>query len=494
MFLRAVLTSSLLLALLPAARAELPPAVAEQLARIKVPEDAMAGMVIRLADGALLMSHQPDRSLQPASTMKLVSTTVGLNKLGPLFRGRTALMSGAEIRRGALHGDLVLRGGADTDLDWQALQGMLQTLRHQGIKTIHGDLLIDRSLYQPARMDMGVAPFDEAPEFRYNTIPDALNLNLNLVKLTLSANMDALDVNMMPALENVSIRHEMSLSDAPCKDWGDGWLPPTIERKRDRLQIVLHGSYPKNCEKTTEINILDRTEYAARLFKSLWRQMDGSFKGEVREASAPAGLRVLTEHRSRPLAELLRDINKASDNTFARMLFLNMGTFAVDSAITGNVTVLAREPVDTLQRSDREVRAWFRQHGIDDAGMVLENGSGLSRKERLTPRQLASLLQVGYNSIWAPELMASLPLSAMDGTMRSRLKDSPAAGRARIKTGSLKNVIAVAGFVLDAQGRQCIVVGMINADTMKWADGRAVLDSLIDWVARSGGSVLEVMR
>ena len=159
----------------------------------------------------------------------------------------------------------------------------------------------------------------------------------------------------------------------------------------------------------------------------------------------------------------------------------------MDSAIAGNATLLAREPADTLLRAEREIRNWLRQNNIDDTGMVLENGSGLSRSERITPAQLAGVLKAGYQSFWAPELLASLPLAAMDGTMRTRLKDSPAAGRSRVKTGALKNVVAVAGYVLDAQGRQCVVVGMINSDTMKGSEGRAVLDGLIDWVARSGG-------
>ena len=486
MFHRAVIAAILLFACLAAAHAELPAPVGDLLARAKIPPEAMGGMVIRLSDGATLVSHNPGLSLQPASTMKLVSTVIGLNKLGPLFRGRTVLESAAEINNATLDGDLVLRGGADVDLNAETLQAMLQILRNKGIKHIRGDLLIDRSLYQPARMDIGIVAFDEAPEFRYNVIPDALNLNLNLLKLDLAADKYALQVNMLPLMENVSLTHDMTLVDAACKDWDNGWITPTVERKRDKLQIVLHGTYPKDCTKTTELNLLNRTDYAERLFRALWKQLGGSFRGRVREAAVTTRMRTLAEHRSRPLAEVLRDINKVSDNTFARMLYLNLGTYAVDSAITGNATLLPPEPADTRQRAEREIRNWLRQNEIDDSGMVLENGSGLSRSERLTAAQLAGVLKAGYQSFWAPELLASLPLAAMDGTMRSRLKESPAAGRARVKTGTLRNVVAVAGFVLDAQGRQCVVVGMINSDTMKGSEGRAVLDGLIDWVARSG--------
>ena len=488
MFHRAVMTAALCLATIAplTAHAELPAPVAERLAQANISQDAIGSIVVRLSDGATLVSHNADLSLQPASTMKLVSTIIGLDTLGPMFRGRTLLQSDAQIRGGRLMGNLVLRGGADVDLNWQALQGMLQTLRDRGIKHINGDLLIDRSLYQPARLDLGAAVFDEGSEFRYNAIPDALGLNLNLLQLDLSADHKALSVHMQPALERVSITHDMTLIDAACKEWGNGWLPPTIERQRGTIRIVLHGTFPKGCTKSTEINVLDRTDYADRLFRALWKQLGGSFKGEVREATTAASMTILAEHKSRPLAEVLRDINKQSDNTYARLLMLNIGTYTVDNAIAGNLSLRIAEPANTLQRAEREMRSWLRAHDIDDAGLVIDNGSGLSRSERIKPTQMAALLKVAQQGIWAPEVMASLPLAGMDGTMRARLKDSPAAGRARIKTGSLNNVTASAGYVLDAQGRLCIVVGMINANPMKGSEGRAVLDSLIDWVARSG--------
>lgn len=486
MFHRAVLTAVFCLACLPA-QAELPTPVAERLAKANLPQDAIGAVVLRVADGAMLVSHNPDASMQPASTMKIVSTVIGLDRLGPMFRGRTLLQSDAPVRNGRLKGDLVLRGGADVDLNAQALEDMLQTLRNSGIRQIDGDVLIDRGLYQPARLDLGVGPFDDAPEFRYNVIPDALGLNLNLLRLELRADQKTLSVHMQPALERVSVTHDMTLVDAACKDWDNGWKPATIERKRGNIRIVLHGTFPKDCMKTPELNLLDRTEFADRLFRSLWKRLGGSLRGDVREGSGAPGLPVLAEHKSRPLAEVIRDINKMSDNTFARMLMLNMGTFAVDSPVTGNVSLLAAEPASTLQRAEREMRGWFRQHGIDDGGLVLDNGSGLSRSERIRPAQLAAVLKVAQESIWAPELMASLPLGGMDGTMRARLKDSTAAGRARIKTGALRNAAAVAGYVLDAQGRQCIVVGMINAEAMKGSEARATLDALIDWVAHSGG-------
>ncbi len=138
-------------------------------------------------------------------------------------------------------------------------------------------------------------------------------------------------------------------------------------------------------------------------------------------------------------------------------------------------------------RADQTVRNWMRSHGIDDQGLVLENGSGLSRTERISAQQMAGVLHAALRSNWAPEFQSSLPIAALDGTMRRRLHDSPASGRARLKTGGLKNVVAIAGYVPDAAGRQCVVVAMINHDLVGGGAGRAALDALVEWVARSGG-------
>ena len=207
--------------------------------------------------------------------------------------------------------------------------------------------------------------------------------------------------------------------------------------------------------------------------------MGGTFSGQTRESRvsdpAPADTRMLTQHQSRTLAEFTRDINKRSDNPMTRLLYLTLGAMRTDDSATV-----------TAARSESQVRTWLKQHGIDDTGLVLENGSGLSRIERIRPAQLAAVLRAAYRSDWAPEFMASLPIVAVDGGMQKRLRDSPAAGRARIKTGSLRDVAAVAGFVPNAADEICIVVAMINSPLVKDGVGREILDALLDTVTRSG--------
>ena len=460
------------------AHAALPEPVRAALASAGLPEDAIGLIVERVSDQRLIVAYQPERSLQTASTMKLLTTAVGLERLGPAYRGRTELRSSGAVVGEVLRGDLVLKGLADADLDWTAFRGMLLSLKARGVTEIAGDLLLDRHFFSPPRTDIGVPPFDETPEFQYNVIPDALLLNNNLFDLSMESTADGFVVRMSPTLDRVVLAPTMTLVEGVCKDWEDEWKTPLVERLSDgTLRVVLHGNYPKNCNASTRINVLDRTDFIDRLFRSMWREMGGRFTGLTREvvaSSAPASSRLIAEHRSRALPEIVRDINKPSDNALTRTLLMTLGALAKDGDASTTSTA----------RGEQVVRGWLRERGISDAGLVLDNGSGLSRTERLPPRLLADVLRAMTKSEWAPEFMASLPIVGVDGTMRNRLKDSPATGRARVKTGTLRDVVSVAGYVRNADNELCIVVGLINHPQANHKVARPVVDALIEWVSR----------
>ena len=493
--LRPVLIAALIAGLgLPAAHAQLPDSVSVLLRSANIPEDAIGAIVLR--GSTVVMSHGAERSMQPASTMKIVTTAVGLEQLGPTFRGRTELRTSADVINGVLKGDLILRGGADTDFNADVLAHMLQSLRNQGIHTIKGDLILDRQLFQPARPDIGAPPFDESAEFRYNVIPDALLLNTNMLDIELSSTTQQLKLLMLPELDNVTISSDMQLVKGNCARWEDGWRPPEYVRgPNGRLQVILHGTFPQNCKKATSINVLDRNDYADKLFRTTWKRLGGTISGSVREAAAtglpptaePVGTRMLADHVARALPEVLRDINKNSDNTLARTLFLSIGSLQSDGWL-GSRPVAMTAPEDTATRSRQVIGEWMQRHNISTEGMLIDNGSGLSRTGRIAPLQLAGVLQAMQQSVWAPEFQSSLPIVALDGTMRKRLLGSPAASRARIKTGTLKNVVAIAGYVPDANNQLCVVVAMINSDLVGNGNGRAAVDALIEWVARTGTS------
>lgn len=468
-----------LLALPAAAQETLPATVQATLARLGLPDDAFAAVALPLAHRAPAWEHRGRVPMQPASTMKLVTTVVALDVLGPNHRGHTELRSAAPLAGGRLQGDLVLKGGADPELGPAQLWALLLDLRQHGVQHIEGDLLLDRTLFRPARFDQGLPPFDEAPEFPYNVIPDALFVNGNLLTFEMSAQAEGgVTATAVPPLPGLAFTSTMALNEQRCAEWSQGWQPAAVTTGAAGTQIELRGSFPRNCTRRVSLQLLDRSELAGVMFRALWQQLGGSWAGRVREAEAPAGSRLLARREARPWGELLRPLNKTSDNALTRLLYLQLGGAA-----------LAAQPqASSFELAERAVQAWFTRHGISPEGLVMDNGSGLSRSERISAWQMASLLKAAWAGPNAADLVMSLPTAGVDGTLRNRLKDSPAAGWARLKTGTLRNVAALAGYVNDPQGRPWAVALMVNHEQA--AKARPALDAFVDDFARHGPYVL----
>ena len=422
--------------------------------------------------------------------MKLLTSIVALDRLDPLLRGSTELLSAAPIEGGVLKGDLVLKGGADPELGVPQLWALLLDLRQRGVERIEGDVLLDRTLFRPARSDLGLPAFDSTPEFDYNVVPDALHLAGSLLTLDIAATDTGVRASAWPVMPGLEITSQMQPNNAACKDWDEMWQPPLVSHlshlshsthdetgsnqgsNQGSTRIVLQGSFPRDCAQRVSLQLIDRDELAERLLRALWQGLGGAWSGRVRAGTTPPGSTLLARHEARPWAEVLRHLNKTSDNAQARLLYLLLG-----------VPAMAANPqATTAELAAREVRAWLAEQRIDASALVLDNGSGLSRSERLTPLLLASALKAAWAGPHVHDLLATLPVAGVDGTMRRRLKDSPASGWARLKTGTLSKVVALAGVVRDVRGRPWAVSMAINhahADR-----GRPVLDALVDSLAR----------
>ena len=489
LFHRLLLTWATLacLATAPAAQAQdaLPPSVLQALADAGVPAAALGAVALPLARQGLPFQHQAQLSMAPGSTMKLVTSIVALDHLGPNHRGHTRLLSAAPLLGDTLQGDLVLQGGADPELDLPAFWALLLELRQQGVRHIEGRLLVDRHAWLPARPDAGLPPFDDAPEFPYNVIPDALNLagSLLTIEISTAPGSDTMQARTLPALDGVSIDSRMTLDERRCADWDEGWLPAQTTVAADgHIHITLNGSFPRDCTRRAALQLMDRQWLTERLFATLWRGLGGSWAGTALEAPAPAGARLLAQRDGRPWGEVLRSLNKRSDNAHARTLFHALGV--AEAARAAAETKAPAEALPTATWTTRSVQRWLADHHIDATGVVLDNGSGLSRSERISPLQLARMLESAYAGQHASDLLMSLPAAGVDGTMRNRLKTGPATGWARLKTGTLRNVVALAGVVNDPRGKPWAVAFIVNHDNA--ARARPVLDALVNWVAEGG--------
>ena len=289
----------------------------------------------------------------------------------------------------------------------------------------------------------------------------------------------------MPLVDYVSA---LTLSDRACKDWEDGWLLPAVTRSADGASVVqLRGDFPRDCVAATQINVVDRTDYANAMFRALWAEVGGRFDGKVREADAAlaagaanaVGMTVLASNQSRALPEMIHDVIKRSDNPNTRLLFY---------ALSGKpLAAEGAAKAASAEASAQQVRAWLAEHKIGADGLVLDNGSGLSRTEKITPMQLANTLRAAHGKPWVAEFQAAFPVVGVDGGMRNRLVNSPFAGRARLKTGTLRDVSALAGYVPGTHGEALVFVAMLNHPLATSKASRPVLDALLEYVATGLG-------
>lgn len=459
----------------------LPAEVDAALARARLPRDAVAVLVVD-AQGkeAPRVSHRIDVAMNPASVMKLVTTSAALDLLGPAYAWTTSVFVDGPVREGRLEGNLYIRGQGDPTLVSERFWQLMRRVRSLGINRITGDIVLDRSAFSLAPTDPG--GFDGEPLRPYNAAPDALLLSYKSVLMTFvvdrTANLARIHVD--PPLAGVTIPATVPLTAGDCGDYR-GNLRADFS---DPGQIRFAGSYPAACqERSWPLAWPDPQIYAARAVEGMWREVGGQLAGKVRDGVVPpaAGPAVF-EVTSPALAEVIRDINKYSNNVMAQQVFLSLSLPAGRDTNGKPPGSDAQAPVAASFAASRDVlQQWWRSRvGAAVDTPLVDNGSGLSRNGRASALALGRLLQSAYLSPWMPELMSSLPIAGIDGTMRRNR--SGAVGSAHLKTGSLRDVTAVAGYVLASSGRRYVVVLMANHPNA--GASRAVIDKLLEWVSR----------
>jgi serine-type D-Ala-D-Ala carboxypeptidase/endopeptidase (penicillin-binding protein 4) len=459
-FVRALAAVLLAIAGASAHAQAFPPEVEAALARAKMPRDAISVVVLD-AEGktAARLSHRADVAVNPASIAKLATTFAALELLGPQFTWTTPVYAGGPVVDGTLRGNLYIKGRGDPKLVAERIWLLLRRVQGLGIRAIAGDIVLDHGAFETAPQDPGA--FDGEPLRPYNAAPDALLLNFKSLLLTFTPFGDQAQVHMEPPLAGVQLPPRVPLAAGDCGDWR-GALKPDFT---DPVRVRFAGAYPLACgERNWPLAYADPRSFAARAIAGTWQQIGGSLGGQVRDGPVPQGLSPAFEMASPPLAEIIRDINKYSNNVMAQQVFLTLS--------------LQQDGTGTFEASRDILRRWWRERVGGDAP-AFGNGSGLSREERITALQLARLLQVAWASPLMPELASSLPLAGVDGTLR---RARGAAGLAHLKSGSLRDVAGVAGYVEGASGRRYVLVAIANHANANAA--RPAIEALIQWTAR----------
>ena len=486
-------------AALAAPAGAIPPEVDAALSRAKIPRDAVSMLVLDAAgsNAAPRLMHRAQVPMNPASVMKLTTTFAALDLLGPTYAWSTPVYVEGAVQNGTLNGNVYIKGNGDPNLVLEKLWLLLRRLQGIGIRNIAGDIVLDRSAFDVP--DADPANFDGEPLRPYNAAPDALLINYKAVVMTFTPdrNGTVAQVQFDPPLAGVQMQASVPLSNADCGDYR-GALKADFS---DANRIRFGGSYAANCgEKVWPVAYADPRSYSVRAVQGLWLEMGGKLTGSVRFGNVPAALlagKPTLEMTSAPLAEIIRDINKYSNNVMAQQVFLTLGRVVPPGTQSANGEATANEAqvatatdsgnsgalsAGSFVASRAVLQRWWKERISADELPVWENGSGLSRQERISAQGLGRLLQIAWRSPYMSELMSSLPITGVDGTLK-RFK-SKAVGNAHLKTGTLSNALARAGYVDGASGKRYVLVAMINHANANTEAARAVMETLVDWVAR----------
>ena len=446
----------------------LPAPVMRALARANVPLSSMSVVIERIGNRTPAVAVNAGQPMMPASTMKLVTTYAGLSMLGPDYRWRTsAYADGTVDPSGTLHGDLYIQGTGDPKLVPEELVDLVERIRRAGITGIDGALVLDKRFFDTSTRDMPA--FDDDVNAPYNVGPDPLLYAFKSLSFTLAPSPDGtVAIDVVPPLAQLQVDNTLHATRGACVGADTALSPSVTPAANGTLDALFAGDYPVRCgTRTVNLAVLDHTAFFAGGFLALWRQAGGTFNGTTHEGPVPVGARPIATHRGPELADIVRDINKFSNNVMARNLFLTIGA-------------LAKGAPGTQQKSADAIRAFLAARGLPMPELSLMNGSGLSREEHISALSMADLLQMANASPVAQAFVASLPIVGVDGTMRNRLRTEPVLGNAHIKTGTLRDVVAIAGYVAAANGESYVVVSFINDPHAGAA--RPAHDALLEWV------------
>ncbi|MDR2209562.1 MAG: D-alanyl-D-alanine carboxypeptidase/D-alanyl-D-alanine-endopeptidase [Azoarcus sp.] len=456
----------------------LPPAVSAELGYARIPADAVAIWVQPVDAKHPVLAFNAERPMNPASVMKVVTTFAALDVLGSEKTWTTRIATTGTLREdGVLVGNVYLVGDGDPMLTYERLWRLLRRLRSLGFSKIDGDIVLDHSaLVLPAHDPFA---FDGKGLRPYNSGGDGLLIHFNTQELVLfpgSRPQEAVSLVAEPLLMGVQIDNKIVTSGGNCEPWYRDLKAHTAQNGR----LTLSGSLPASCgSRVWAISPLAPSNYGVAMVRALWWELGGTMIGQVKNGVAPADAKTLISDESVPLGEIVRTMNKWSSNVIARQILAQVGRPGFEAADNGNV-LRAAPAADMVSAGVEAARQSLIREGINVSGLVIDNGSGLSRNARIRADSLGTLLVRAWQRSWMPDFVASLPVAGRDGTARRRLGGSPANGQAHLKTGTVNDVRTMAGYVLDQNGRRHAVVMMVNHPEA--ASSSKAQDALIEWV------------
>lgn len=449
------------------AEEDLPTPIKSALNYRRIPDHTLSIYVERVDTGEVVLAWNDAVARNPASVVKMLTTLVALDTLGPGYTWKTDVYFMGDVDGGVLQGDLILKGYGDPYLVSERFWRLLREIHASGISTINGNLLIDDSYFDVGEYDP--AAFDREPLRAYNVAPNAMLTNFKVVRYYFEPDFSAsrVRIRLDPPLGNLEIENRLRLQDGSCRGYQRGI---TITPNENVSRITFSGRFPKGCKiYSMDRAALDHNAFTYGLFSSLWQESGGRITGSWSNAVAPEDIEPAISFESLPLSDIITKVNKHSNNVMARQLLYTLGaeTFG---------------PPGTEAAGRKVVRQWLAEKGMDFAELRLDNGAGLSRDSRMTARHLAELLRYAYRSSYMPEYLSSLSLAGVDGTLSRRFRKGVLTGMAHMKTGSLDHVSSIAGYFQARSGNRYIVVTLHNHTDIHRGPGEEVQEALLRWL------------
>lgn len=452
-------------------RDTLPDPVSRIMAAYKMSPDTLSVFVQGVDENTPLVAVNADVSRNPASTIKLLTTLMSLEVLGPAFTWKTEAYLGGDLDDGTLDGDLFLKGYGDPYMVIERYWLFLRQMRQRGLVRIDGDLVIDDSFFDIQVDD--TSAFDGQPQRVYNVLPNAFLVNFQAVEFSFTPNPLISGVTIFPDPNpvNLEINNLLRLTGGNCRGFQNGIafkLTDTPEKNR----VTFSGRYRGGCpEYHLTRAVLQAPTYAYGVFESLWLNMGAELTGGLRVGPVPGDVEPFVVVESPPLAEIVRSVNKWSNNVMARHLFLTMGAEYLG-------------PPATVGKGRKAAAAYLAEKGLNFPELRIDNGAGLSRSTRITAANLGRVLLTAHDSLYSAEFIASLPLAGLDGTLRKRFLNEGLTGHMHLKTGRLSGVFAMAGYIRARSGREYVVVAIQNHADAHRGPGEELQSEFLRWVYR----------
>jgi len=413
-----------------------------------------------------LLAYQDTTARVPASVMKLITSYAALGILGPNYRWPLDVYTRGSIRNGTLQGDLYIKGYGSPEFNTEELRKVLRGIRQKGIRNVSGRIVFDNTYFNSFSKYQG--SFDNKSQVAYNAKPDALLFNERLNSFQVRASGKRVHVTTATPTHNLKIVNRMRKTRRGCRP------RISVSNRGGITQVTFKGHFSSRCGTRTYTRVISEpSNMIYGTMRSMWqREVGGRLNTRFAMGRIPRDARKLLTTYSRTLAQILPTIDKKSNNVMARQLLLTIGAKTSRSA-------------GTERNGAEAIGAWLNSRGLRFPELRIENGSGLSRTARISARHVADLLVDAYHSPYRNILMQSLAVAGVDGTMKRRLRGTRVRGRGYFKTGTLRDVRSIAGYVKASDGKT-YVMAILHNDPKARYRALAAHDKLIEWVYDGG--------